>query len=47
MASSEATIVDAAGRDLSVSNPDRVIFPATKRSGAITKLDIVEYYLDV
>jgi DNA ligase D len=30
-----------------VSNPDRVIFPATERSGEITKLDIVKYYLAV
>jgi DNA ligase D len=40
-------IVDAGGRDLRVSNPDRVIFPPTERTGAITKLDIVEYYLAV
>ena len=43
----DATIVDAGGRDVRVSNPDRVIFPATKRSPAFTKLDIVEYYLAV
>jgi DNA ligase D len=47
MAASEATIVDAGGRDLRVSSPDRVIFPKTERSGAITKLDIVKYYLAV
>ncbi|MBV9309477.1 MAG: non-homologous end-joining DNA ligase, partial [Solirubrobacterales bacterium] len=40
-------IVDAGGRDLRVSNPDRVIFPATERSDAVTKLDIVNYYLAV
>jgi DNA ligase D len=44
---SEATIVDAGGRDVRVSNPDRVIFPATDRSGPVTKLDIVNYYLAV
>jgi DNA ligase D len=44
---SEATIVDAGGRDLRVSNPDRVIFPATERTASVTKLDIVEYYLAV
>jgi DNA ligase D len=43
----EATILDAGGRDLRVSNPARVIFPATERTGEITKLDIVEYYLAV
>ncbi len=47
MAVSQATIVDAAGRDLRVSNPERVIFPPTPRSAAVTKLEIVEYYLAV
>src|SRR5215210_1712437 len=47
MAASRATIVDAGGRDLRVTNPDRVIFPATERSGAVTKLDVVRYYLAV
>src|SRR5438046_2620436 len=47
MAASQATVVDAAGRDLRVSNPDRVIFPPTERSDAVTKLEIVEYYLAV
>jgi DNA ligase D-like protein (predicted polymerase) len=44
MASPQAITVDAGGRELRVSNPERVIFPATERSGPITKLDIVEYY---
>jgi DNA ligase D len=39
--------VDAGGRELRVSNPDRVIFPATERSPEITKLDVVSYYLAV
>jgi DNA ligase D len=47
MAASEAITVDAGGRDLRVSNPERVIFPSTDRSAAVTKLDIVEYYLAV
>jgi DNA ligase D len=47
MATSDATIVDAGGRELRVSNPDRVIFPATERTDEVTKLDIVEYYLAV
>src|SRR3954453_7780816 len=47
MAASEATIVDAGGRDLRVSNPDRVIFPPAESSPAFTKLDIVNYYLSV
>ena len=47
MAGSEATTVDAGGRELRVSNPDRVIFPATERGEAVTKLEIVNYYLAV
>ncbi len=47
MATPDATIVDAGGRDLRVSNPDRVIFPATDRADPVTKLDIVSYYLAV
>src|SRR5213596_2633981 len=43
----DATIVEAGRRDLRVSSPDRVIFPATERSAAVTKLDVVEYYLAV
>ena len=41
------TIVEAGGRDLRVSNPDRVIFPPTERTAPVTKLDIVNYYLAV
>jgi DNA ligase D len=47
MAVSEKAVVDAGGRDLSVSNPDRVIYPPTKHSAEVTKLDIVNYYLAV
>src|SRR5213592_33038 len=47
MATSEATLVDAGGRDLRVSSADRVIFPKTERSGPVTKLDVVKYYLAV
>ena len=47
MAKSEAVTVDAGGRDLRVSNPDREIFPKAKGSKPVTKLDIVEYYLAV
>ena len=45
--SSDATYLDAGGRELRVTSPDRVIFPATERTGDITKLQIVEYYLSV
>jgi DNA ligase D len=44
---SDATIVDAGGRELRVTSPERVIFPATERSPAVTKLGVVEYYLAV
>jgi DNA ligase D len=44
---SDAKTVDAGGREVRVTNPDRVIFPATERSPALTKLDLVEYYLAV
>jgi DNA ligase D len=47
MAPVPETILDAGGRDLRVSNPDRVIFPATERTAPVTKLDIVGYYLSV
>ena len=47
MAKTEETVVDAGGRDLRVSNPSRVIFPETSRGPAVTKLDIVNYYLAV
>ena len=39
--------MDAGGRELRVSNPDRVIFPASGGSADVTKLDIVNYYLAV
>jgi DNA ligase D len=47
MATSEATTVDAGGRELRVSSPDRLIFPETERTGPVTKLDVVNYYLSV
>ena len=47
MPASQATVVEAGGRDLRVSSPDRVIFPETERSGPVTKLDDVNYYLSV
>ena len=47
MTVADATTVDAGGRELRVSNPDRVIFPPTDRSAAVSKLDVVNYYLAV
>jgi DNA ligase D len=43
----EAAMVDAEGREVRVSHPERVIFPATAHSPAVTKLDIVNYYVAV
>jgi DNA ligase D-like protein (predicted polymerase) len=47
MAASEVTMLDAGGRELRVTSGSRVIFPATERTGEVTKLQIVEYYLAV
>lgn len=42
-----ATEVEVGGRQVRVTNPDRVIFPATADTPEATKLDIVEYYASV
>jgi DNA ligase D len=47
MAPAKEEFVDAGGRELRVSSPDRLIFPKTETSGPVTKLDIVNYYLAV
>src|SRR5258705_7595494 len=47
MAPTQATPIDAGGREVRVTSPDRVIFPATEHTPDITKLQIVEYYLAV
>jgi DNA ligase D len=39
--------IDAGARKVRVSNPDRVIFPETKGTRALTKLDVAEYYVAV
>ncbi|HZR94043.1 MAG TPA: DNA polymerase domain-containing protein [Gaiellaceae bacterium] len=44
---SDATTLDAGGRELRVSSPERVMFEATERTAPVTKLDIVRYYLAV
>jgi DNA ligase D len=44
---STAIEIDAAGRALRVSNPEREIFPATDGTAPVTKLQVVEYYLAV
>ena len=47
MAKTDATTIEAGGREVRVSSPDRVIFPATDRSPDITKLDVARYYVSV
>src|SRR5437867_4376019 len=47
VARTEETFVDAGGREVRVTSADRLIFPATERAPAHTKLDIVQYYLAV
>ena len=44
---SPATEIDAGGQPVRVTNPDRVIYPATERTREVTKLQVVEYYLAV
>jgi len=41
------TILEVGGREVRISSPDRVIFPATKSTGEVTKLQIAEYYVAV
>jgi len=40
-------MIDADGREVRVSSPDRVIFGATERTGEVTKLQVAEYYVAV
>src|SRR3954452_7959476 len=47
MANADAAVIEAGGREVRVSSPDRVIFPATEHTRDITKLDIAEYYVSV
>src|SRR5690348_9961760 len=47
MAATGATTIEAGGREVRVTSPDRVIFPASERTPELTKLEIVEYYLSV
>ncbi|HEU4566465.1 MAG TPA: DNA polymerase domain-containing protein [Marmoricola sp.] len=42
-----AAEVDAGGRAVRVTSPDRVIYEATDRTPEITKLQVVEYYVAV
>ncbi|HXF31628.1 MAG TPA: DNA polymerase domain-containing protein [Solirubrobacterales bacterium] len=44
---SPATTIEVKDREVRISNPDRVIFPATERTPEHSKLDLVRYYLAV
>jgi len=44
---SPAIEIDAFGRTLRVSNPDRVIYQATQSVAEVSKLQVVQYYLAV
>lgn len=46
-AKAAAVEVDAGGRPVRVSSPDRVIFPASEHGPDVTKLEVVEYYVAV
>lgn len=39
--------LEVGGREVSVSNPDKVVFPAAGGRPAVTKIDLVDYYLAV
>jgi len=43
----EAVELEVSGREVRVSNPGRIIFPATEHAAAVTKLEVVEYYAAV
>jgi bifunctional non-homologous end joining protein LigD len=47
MAAKEYTTLDAGGREMRLSSPSKVYFPAHDGRPPITKLDLAEYYLAV
>src|SRR5690348_7758509 len=47
MAKDAAAYVDAGGREVRVSSPDRVIYPATDRTPDVTKLMVAEFFASV
>lgn len=47
MAKTDAVMVQADDREVRVSSPDRVIFPAGEHGPDTTKLEVVQYYVDV
>ncbi|MBZ5734409.1 DNA polymerase domain-containing protein [Nocardioides sp. TRM66260-LWL] len=47
MAKAQPVVLDVAGREVRVSSPDRVVYEATDRTPAFTKLDVCRYVADV
>ena len=47
MAKTPAATVQAGEREVRVSSPDRVIYEATDRTPAVTKLMVAEYFTSV
>lgn len=47
MAKTTAAEVEAGGRSVRVTSPDRVIYPATERTPEVTKLMVAEYFAAV
>jgi len=47
MAKDAAAVVDAGGREVRVSSPDRVIYEATERTPEATKLQVAEFFASV
>ncbi|GAB4085827.1 non-homologous end-joining DNA ligase [Myceligenerans cantabricum] len=43
----EPVEIDVAGRSVRVSSPDRVVFPGSAAGPALTKLDVVQYFVSV
>jgi DNA ligase D len=46
-AASPSTVVEVAGREVPVSNPDKVFFPAAFGGRGATKLDLIRFYVSI
>lgn len=40
-------VLQVAGREVTITHPDKVVFPPGENTAGITKGDLVHYYLDV
>ncbi len=47
MAVSPERSIEVGGRNVRITHPDKPVFPATESRGAITKADLIGYYLSV